>query len=117
MLNKKFITEQRSTSTYRPNYQVIPSCSTARTGCCSDVTGTKYLARHNAARANTTFTAVTTVDEIRVWTGSRSFTAGEAGFTPSQWVTEQRCDYVNLCKLKHTILDRFINVDNINASE
>jgi|TARA_R110000822_G_scaffold62069_3_gene153076 hypothetical protein len=116
MLNKKFITEQRSTSTYRPNYQVIPSCSTARTGCCSDVTGTKYLARHNAARANTTFTAVTTVDEIRVWTGSRSFTAGEAGFTPSQWVTEQRCDYVNLCKLKHTILDRFINVDNINAS-
>ena len=113
MKNKTLITEQIS-SIYRPEYYATPDCPTARTGCCSDITSFKYLAAHNAAGSGRPFSAVTTVDEIRVWEGMRSYNSGEPGMTPTQWITEQRCDYVNLCSLKHTMLDKFVNVENID---
>ena len=114
----KLITEQIEYNgrTYDPNYRILPSCAAeASTACCSDVT-TSFVANNAATRR--THTATTKIDDVKIWydnsyKGSDPTCGGSRCWSPDEFITDFGCDYNNLCRLKNTLLTKYINAQNI----
>ena len=126
----KLITEQYTDAlgrvdvfgnTYTPKLSILPGCpSEATTGCCSEIVPC-CLSAFNAGGVDGSTTAITQYTDVRVWYDRRTKIddpgcTGSRCWSPDEYVADFSCDYRNLCKLKNTLLKKYVNAQNMDAT-
>ena len=126
MKKNKLITEQYIDAlgttilgqTYTPRFTLLPDCpAAASTGCCSDMNPCCNSA-HNAKETGGSLTAITQYQDVRVWYDRNAKNndpecTGTRCWSPDEYVMVYDCNYKALCRLKNTLLKKYINRDNI----